>query len=119
MQASPALAAGAHDCVPTNEVDEAELWARVRALSDGVAPLTAPTRQRSALSPRELDVLHLVAHGFTDRGIGIQLGISIRTVQSHLDRIREKSGRRRRAELTALAYELGIDPKYPHADCEA
>jgi DNA-binding CsgD family transcriptional regulator len=32
----------------------------------------------------------------------------MRTVQSHLDRIREKTGRRRRADLTALAFELGL-----------
>jgi two-component system, NarL family, invasion response regulator UvrY len=60
------------------------------------------------LSPREREVLECVASGSTDREIGEQLGISIRTAQSHLDRIREKTGRRRRAELTALAYELGL-----------
>jgi two-component system, NarL family, invasion response regulator UvrY len=60
------------------------------------------------LSPREREVLRCVATGCTDREIGEQLGISIRTAQSHLDRIREKTGRRRRAELTALAFELGL-----------
>jgi DNA-binding NarL/FixJ family response regulator len=60
------------------------------------------------LSPREREVLACVATGCTDREIGERLGISMRTAQSHLDRIREKTGRRRRAELTALAYELGL-----------
>jgi DNA-binding NarL/FixJ family response regulator len=60
------------------------------------------------LSPREREVLMCVASGCTDREIGDRLGISMRTAQSHLDRIREKTGRRRRAELTALAYELGL-----------
>jgi len=60
------------------------------------------------LSPRERQVLECVATGCTDREIGERLGISIRTAQSHLDRIREKTGRRRRAELTALAFELGL-----------
>ena len=60
------------------------------------------------LSPREREVLECVASGSTDREVGEQLGISIRTAQSHLVRIRAKTGRRRRAELTALAYELGL-----------
>ena len=49
-----------------------------------------------------------VAGGGTDREIGDRLGISMRTVQSHLDRIRAKTGRRRRAELTSLAFEIGV-----------
>lgn len=60
------------------------------------------------LSPREREVLACVATGCTDREIGERLGISMRTAQSHLDRIRAKTDRRRRAELTALAYELGL-----------
>jgi DNA-binding transcriptional ArsR family regulator len=36
------------------------------------------------------------------------LSISVRTVRSHLDRIRDKTGRRRRSELTRLAIEEGI-----------
>jgi DNA-binding CsgD family transcriptional regulator len=34
----------------------------------------------------------------------------VRTVRSHLDRIRDKTGRRRRADLTRLAVEQGIVP---------
>lgn len=62
----------------------------------------------SVLSPREQEVIEHLASGCTDREIGDRLGISMRTVQSHLDRIREKTGRRRRAELTRLAIELEI-----------
>ncbi|MFO7590713.1 MAG: LuxR C-terminal-related transcriptional regulator [Acidimicrobiia bacterium] len=62
----------------------------------------------SVLSPREQEVIGHLASGCTDREIGDRLGISMRTVQSHLDRIREKTGRRRRAELTRLAIELEI-----------
>ena len=45
----------------------------------------------------------LVARGRTDAQIAAQLYISIRTVRSHLDRIRDKTGCRRRADLTRLA----------------
>lgn len=59
------------------------------------------------LSERELDVLHLVAEGLTDRTIAERLSISTSTVRSHLDRIRDKTGLRRRSELTRLAVSLG------------
>jgi pSer/pThr/pTyr-binding forkhead associated (FHA) protein len=59
------------------------------------------------LSKRERQVIALIAQGLTDREIGEQLFISASTVRSHLDRISEKTGLRRRAELTRLALELG------------
>jgi pSer/pThr/pTyr-binding forkhead associated (FHA) protein len=60
------------------------------------------------LSERERQVIAQLAHGLTDREIGEQLFISASTVRSHLDRIAEKTGLRRRAELTRLALELGV-----------
>lgn len=60
------------------------------------------------LSERELEVLALIAGGLTDREIGERLFISPSTVRSHLDRIGEKTGLRRRAELTRLAVDLGV-----------
>jgi DNA-binding CsgD family transcriptional regulator len=58
-----------------------------------------------ALTAREREILALVAQGDTDVDIAEALFISVRTVRSHLDRIRDKTGRRRRADLTRLAYE--------------
>jgi DNA-binding CsgD family transcriptional regulator len=55
------------------------------------------------LTTREREILSLVANGCTDREIAQMLFISIRTVGSHLDRIRDKSGFRRRADLTRMA----------------
>ena len=55
------------------------------------------------LSAREQELVTLVARGRTDAQIAAQLYISIRTVRSHLDRIRDKTGCRRRADLTRLA----------------
>ena len=55
------------------------------------------------LSARERELVTLVAQGRTDAQIAAQLYISIRTVRSHLDRIRDKTGCRRRADLTRLA----------------
>jgi DNA-binding NarL/FixJ family response regulator len=67
--------------------------------------LTAPVAQPAGhgLSPREREVLALLAAGRTDRAIAAELYVTLATVRSHLDRIREKTGCRRRAELTRLA----------------
>ncbi|HTW06775.1 MAG TPA: response regulator transcription factor [Acidimicrobiales bacterium] len=63
------------------------------------------------LTPREREVLRLVAEGASDKAIARELGITINTVHAHLDRIREKTGRRRRADLTRLAFEEKIFPR--------
>ena len=60
------------------------------------------------LSARERELVTLVAQGRTDAQIAAQLYISIRTVRSHLDRIRDKTGCRRRADLTRLALSEGL-----------
>jgi predicted ATPase/class 3 adenylate cyclase/DNA-binding CsgD family transcriptional regulator len=72
--------------------------------------LTAPGSQQpdttpgtGTLSARERELVTLVAQGRTDAQIAEQLYISIRTVRSHLDRIRDQTGCRRRADLTRLA----------------
>jgi DNA-binding CsgD family transcriptional regulator len=60
------------------------------------------------LSARERELLTLVAQGRTNAQIAAQLYLSVRTVTSHLDRIRDKTGCRRRADLTRLALSEGL-----------
>jgi DNA-binding CsgD family transcriptional regulator len=57
---------------------------------------------------RERELVTLVAQGRTNAQIAAQLYISVRTVGSHLDRIRDKTGCRRRADLTRLALTEGL-----------
>jgi non-specific serine/threonine protein kinase len=64
--------------------------------------------QGKLLSPRERELVTLVAQGRTNAEIAAQLFISVRTVTSHLDRIRDKTGYRRRADLTRLALEESL-----------
>ena len=66
-------------------------------------PQQAPAPGLAKLSARERELVTLVARGRTDAQIAAELYISIRTVRSHLDRIRDKTGCRRRADLTRLA----------------
>jgi DNA-binding CsgD family transcriptional regulator/tetratricopeptide (TPR) repeat protein len=77
--------------------------------------LTAPDPGQPEVSPglgqlsaRERELVTLVARGRTNAQIAAQLYISIRTVDSHLERIRDKTGCRRRADLTRLALTEGL-----------
>ena len=77
--------------------------------------LTAPDPRQppeppglAQLSARERELVILVARGATDAQIAAQLYISVSTVRSHLDRIRDKTGCRRRADLTRLALQAGL-----------
>lgn len=60
-----------------------------------------------SLTDRELDVLRLAARGFTNKAIGIQLGISDRTVQGHLAHIFAKMQAASRTEAVMRAVSLG------------
>ena len=76
-------------------------------LTDPGPPLPA-TPGSGLLSAREQELVTLVAQGRTDTQIAAQLLISVRTVSSHLDRVRDKTGCRRRADLTRLALSAGL-----------
>jgi non-specific serine/threonine protein kinase len=71
-------------------------------------PPPAPAPALPRLSPRERELITLVAQGRTDAQIAAQLYITVRTVSSHLDRVRDKTGCRRRADLTRLALSTGL-----------
>jgi DNA-binding CsgD family transcriptional regulator len=75
-------------------------------LTDPGPPQSVPAA--GGLSARERELVTLVSRGRTDAQIAAELYISIRTVRSHLDRIRDKTGCRRRADLTRLALNIGL-----------
>lgn len=66
-----------------------------------------------ALSPREMEVLRLLALGHTNAEVAHLSGVSLRTIETHRARIQRKLGRRTRAELVQYAREVGLvpDPK--------
>ncbi|GAB2751203.1 LuxR C-terminal-related transcriptional regulator [Amycolatopsis magusensis] len=115
-----AISAGARGYL-SKDADGEEILRAIREIASGnsyVSPTLASfvlnsTRDRNAgpklvLSERERQVLSLVAAGERDQDIAEAMSISVRTVRSYLDRIRDKTGRRRRPELTRLAIEEGI-----------
>ena len=87
------------------------------AASTGGVPAAQATTDGSAdpLSEREREIVALLAGGATDAQIAERLFLSINTVRSHLERIRDKTGARRRAELVRYAVQAGIDPVAPPA----
>ena len=77
-------------------------------LTASASPARQPVPGLAQLSARERELVTLAAHGRTDTQIAGQLYISVRSVRSHLDSIRDKSGCRRRADLTRLALQAGL-----------
>jgi DNA-binding CsgD family transcriptional regulator len=77
-------------------------------LTAPASPVPQPPPGVAPLSARERELVTLVAQGRTDTQIAGQLYISVRTIRSHLDRIRDKTGCRRRADLTRLALQAGL-----------
>ena len=62
-------------------------------------------RKSAELSPRELEVLRLVAAGATNREVARQLFVSEATVKTHLLHLYDKLGVRDRASAVATAYQ--------------
>ena len=94
-----------------------ELLAAVRSTAEGdsaLSPIVADrlmTRvrtPRTSLTPRELEVLQLVAAGASNRQIGQDLMLSEATVKSHLVHIYDKLGVRSRTSAVAAAREQGV-----------
>ncbi len=64
------------------------------------------------LTPREREVVVLIAKGFTYRETAAELGMAVKTLENHMHSIFEKLGIASRHELSALAYGTGfVDPE--------
>ena len=106
-----------------SQADALALAAAAAGHDPGAAsPATGPaagqaTADGSAgpLSEREREIVALLAGGATDAQIAGRLFLSVNTVRSHLERIRDKTGARRRAELVRYAIQAGINPVTPPA----
>jgi two-component system nitrate/nitrite response regulator NarL len=81
-----------------------------RAFAAAVSPFGDPTREAFSeeLTPRELEVLQLLADGLTNKAIALQLGISEHTVKFHVNAILGKLEARSRTEAVVRATRLGL-----------
>jgi two-component system response regulator NreC len=124
MQSDPgfareALQAGARAYV-LKEAAGSELLTAVRTAADGGIYLNPQLGARMAaepsaaaeapdhLSPRELEVLRLIALGHTNSEIGEQLFLSVRTVETHRSHIQRKLRLTTRADLVRYALDRGL-----------
>lgn len=92
-----------------------ELMTAVKTVSRGgtaFAPLVTNRIVESfsseLLTERELEVLHLMVHGFSDKDMARKLLIALGTVKSHMKSILTKLGGARRTEAAAIAQRRGI-----------
>jgi len=79
--------------------------------ADGLAGcevVVVPPSEESSLTPRELEVLHLLALGSSNKEIAMQLGMAPKTTMHHTSKIYRKLGVRRRGEAVAWARRVGI-----------
>ena len=95
------LAAAAGQAVLDPAVQQRLLSAAVRA------PATQPDHDPDELTPRESDVLRLIAQGKSNREIARALYVSEATVKTHVNRIFAKTGSRDRAQAIRYAYTHG------------
>jgi two-component system response regulator NreC len=118
-----ALASGAAGYVLKKSVD-ANLLAAIRSVHKGrsyvdselasaliqhaLPDLAQPGRTDEVLSERELQVLKLVAEGYSSREIAEQIFIGVKTVETYRARFAEKLGLKSRADLVRYALEVGL-----------
>jgi len=81
-------------------------------------PFVLDQRKRDDLgiTPRELEILELIAHGMSNREIAGKLYVSENTVKTHCSRAFDKLGAKRRTQAVQLGKEFGLLPWMPHAN---
>ncbi|MGE5803506.1 MAG: LuxR C-terminal-related transcriptional regulator, partial [Gemmatimonadota bacterium] len=118
-----AMAAGAAGYV-VKKVADSELLSAIRAVHAGrtfvdltqsldtpphaLSPVRVEADRPKVLSPRERQVLRLLAQGYSNQQIAARINVSVKTVETHRTRLSEKLGLKGRAELYRFAVESGI-----------
>lgn len=104
-----ALEAGAAGAV-MKSAENAELVSAIRKVAAGERYVSPEIQQLmdtdppvAPLTERQIEVLHSLTRGLTNRDIASQLGISVRSVEEHVNKLLEKIGATNRAEAVGIA----------------
>ena len=119
-QAAEALRAGAKGIIP-RDMNRTKISGAVAAVNSGLlaidpafqTSLSVPLHERpndlhQSLTPRELEVLQLLAEGLTNRAIASRLAVSEHTIKFHVNGILNKLDAQSRTEAVVLATRLGL-----------
>jgi NarL family two-component system response regulator LiaR len=82
----------------------------IRATADGPFLPDEDRRKQLNITPRELEILGLIAAGLSNREIAERLFVSENTVKTHSSRVFDKLGARRRTQAVQLGKEFGLLP---------
>jgi DNA-binding CsgD family transcriptional regulator len=91
------------------EIDAVARRTRISVVPTERNPIDDDAANRLGLTPREAEVLTLVAAGLTNRQIGAELYVSAKTASVHISNILRKLGVRTRIDAAAVAQRLGLD----------
>ena len=91
-------------------VEERVLVKEVRVSTDGPFVRNAARADALGLTPRELEILELIAGGLSNREIAARLFVSENTVKTHSSRLFDKLNARRRTQAVQIAKAEGLIP---------
>lgn len=107
---------GCMDLSTRREADLGVTAALIRRVAGEITRVLSPSKEPSdktppcPISPRQREILALLAYGLTRKGIALRLHISVGTVGTQLKSLYQKLGGRNDNECIALAYQKGILP---------
>jgi DNA-binding NarL/FixJ family response regulator len=88
----------------------------IERMAQQPTPEFAAQGKLDELTPREREVLELIARGLSNREIAAQLFVEESTVRTHVKRIQMKLSLRDRVQIVIFAYETGVNPPAPAAN---
>jgi len=71
----------------------------------------ADNRPSARFSPREVEILSLIARDFSDKEIAVTLAISLHTLRTHLSRLYRRHGLHSRAAAVAIWLGFAVSPR--------